>query len=86
MHNSTRRLLKRVRKVTRDLVPSLWAQFPRKCTKKHCNLCKKNGGAYTTYNTKDVVGTRKTEQKDPISTPPRKVERNLIPQSTLSCS
>jgi hypothetical protein len=25
----------------------------RVCTKKHCDLCKKHGGAYTTHNTHD---------------------------------
>jgi hypothetical protein len=30
------------------------ARVPKKaCTKKHCNLCKKNGGTHTTHNTKD---------------------------------
>ncbi len=29
-------------------------RFPKKaCTKKHCNLCKKHGGAHTTHNTRD---------------------------------
>jgi hypothetical protein len=29
-------------------------RVPKKvCTKKHCNLCKKHGGAYTTHNTRD---------------------------------
>jgi hypothetical protein len=30
------------------------ARVPKKaCTKKHCNLCKKHGGAHTTHNTRD---------------------------------
>ncbi len=30
------------------------ARVPKKaCPKKHCNLCKKHGGTYTTHNTKD---------------------------------
>ncbi len=47
-------------------------------TTKHCNLCKKHGGGYATCVKKD--GT-----ENPISAPPRKVERNPIPQSSLSC-
>ena len=30
------------------------ARAPKKvCFKKHCNLCKRHGGTYTTHNTKD---------------------------------
>jgi hypothetical protein len=30
------------------------ARVPKKvCFKKHCNLCKRHGGTYTTHNTKD---------------------------------
>ncbi len=32
------------------------ARVPKKvCFKKHCNLCKKHGGMYTTHNTKGLL-------------------------------
>ena len=36
------------------------ARVPKKaCTKKHCNLCKKHGGGYTTHITKDCCRYKK---------------------------
>ena len=39
-------------------------KIPKKaCTKKHCNLCKKYGGAYTTHNTQDCRRYKKNGNK-----------------------
>jgi hypothetical protein len=36
------------------------ARVPKKvCLEKHCNLCKKHGGAYTTHNTRDCFRFKK---------------------------
>ncbi len=43
------------------------ARVPKKArTKKHCNLCKKHGGAYTMHNTRDCRRFEKdgTEKSD----------------------
>jgi hypothetical protein len=40
------------------------ARVPKKvCFEKHCNLCKRHGGAYTTHNTKDCHRYEKGETK-----------------------
>jgi hypothetical protein len=39
------------------------------CFEKHCNLCKKHGGAYTCTTLLTVVGLRKTERRNLISVP-----------------
>ena len=63
------------------------ARVPKKaCAKKHCNLCKKHGGAYTTHNTRDCRWFEKDGTENPIFSPQRKAERNPIPQSSISCS
>jgi hypothetical protein len=46
---------------------------------KHCNLCKKHGGTHTTHNTSDCVGLRRTERRNPVSAPLRKVDIIRIP-------
>jgi hypothetical protein len=46
---------------------------------KHCNLCKKNGGAYTTHNTRDCHRFKKDRKEKSNSTPLRKVVRKQIP-------
>ncbi len=46
-------------------------RIPKKvCTEKHCNLCKKHGGAYMTHNTRDCRrfeedGTEKSDFRTP---------------------
>jgi hypothetical protein len=53
------------------------ARVPKKArTKKHCNLCKKHGGAYTTHNTGDCRRFEKEGTKNPISAPLRKAKKN----------
>jgi hypothetical protein len=47
-----RSLLIRARKGRNALVPILRPGFPGRF-EKHCNLCKKHGGAHTTHNTCD---------------------------------
>ncbi len=62
-------------------------RVPKKaCTKKHCNLCKKHGGARTTHNTRDCSKYEKDGSEKANSVPPRKEERNPILQSSLSRS
>jgi hypothetical protein len=62
-------------------------RVPKKLrTEKHCDLCKKHGGAYTMHNSGDCRCFEKTERKNPISVPLRKAERNPIPRSSLSRS
>ncbi len=39
-------------------------KIPKKaCTEKHCDLCKKHGGAYTMHNTHDYHRYQKNENK-----------------------
>jgi hypothetical protein len=44
---------------------------------KHCELCKKHGGAHTMTTHVIVVGLRRTEQKNLVSAPLRKAEKKL---------
>jgi hypothetical protein len=46
---------------------------------KHCNLCKKHGGAYTTHNTRDCCRFEKDRKEKFISAPLRKAKRKVIP-------
>jgi hypothetical protein len=40
------------------------ARVPKKvCFEKHCNLCKKHGGAHTTYNTRDCCRFEKDRKE-----------------------
>jgi hypothetical protein len=80
MHNPTRRLLTRVRRETRGLILSLRARFPRKLAPRSIATSTRSMGAHIPCTTpRIVVGTRKTEQNNPISVLPRKVERKPIP-------
>jgi hypothetical protein len=55
-------------------------RVPKKvCIEKHCNLCKKHGGMYTTHNYVSVVGLKKTERRNPIFVPLRRAVRKVIP-------
>jgi hypothetical protein len=56
------------------------ARVPKKVHfEKHCNLCKKHGGAHTTHNTVIVVGLKRMERRNPTSAPPRKADIKVIP-------
>ncbi len=62
----TRNLCAVRRRVRSDLVLRV-PESPKKVrTEKHCNLCKKHGGAYTTHNTRDCCRFEKdgTEKVD----------------------
>jgi hypothetical protein len=53
---------------------------PKKdCFEKHCNLCKKHGGAIPRTTHVSVVGLRRMEGKSLIFMLLRKAVRNLIP-------
>ena len=55
------------------------ARVPKKaCAKKHCDICKKHGGAYTMHYTRDCPRFKKDGMENLISVPPRKAERNPI--------
>jgi hypothetical protein len=46
---------------------------------KHCDLCKKHGGAYTMHNTHECHRFEKMERRNPTSAPLRRAERKVIP-------
>jgi hypothetical protein len=73
-----RKLPTRARKETTDLVLNIRPESPRKL-----DLYKKHGGVYTMHNTRDCGIIRKRCPRKPISTPPRKSERNPILHRTL---
>jgi hypothetical protein len=55
-------------------------RVPKKvCFEKHCNLCKKHGGAYTMHNTPDCCRFEKDKRRNLISALLRKVVRKVIP-------
>ncbi len=53
---------------------------------KHCNLCKKHGGAHTTHNTGECRKYEKDGLKNPVLAPLRKAEREIIPLTRTSPS
>ncbi len=56
------------------------AWVPKKVRfEKHCNLCKKHGGTHTMHNTRDCHSLKRTEKRNPVSAPPRKVDIRVIP-------
>jgi hypothetical protein len=62
-------------------------QVPKKaCTKKHCNLCKKHGGAHTMHNTRDCGKYEKdgSEKVDFCAT--KKGRKKPNPQISHLCS
>ncbi len=84
MHNPLRKLLQRTRKETRDLVQSLLTKFQRKLKARSIATSARNMGAHIPCTIhKIVVGTRRTEMRNPTSVQPRKTQENPIPQSSL---
>jgi hypothetical protein len=84
IHNPPRKLPTRARMETRDLVLSLQLKSPRKLAPRSIATSARSKGAHIPCTTgRIVVGMRKMEQKNPNSAPPRKAERNPIPQSSL---
>ncbi len=59
------------------------AKVPKKVHfKKHCNLCKKHGGAGARIPCTTlviIIGLKRTERRNPISAPLRRAERKVIP-------
>ncbi len=55
-------------------------RVPKKvCFEKHCDQCKKHGGAYTTHNTLECRRFEKDgKERRPISAPLRKAVRKVI--------
>jgi hypothetical protein len=87
MQNPPRKLPRKTRKETRDLVQSLFTKFPRKLIPRSIVICARNMGAHIPCTIhKIVVGMRRTEMRNPTSKQPRKVQENPIPQSSLSHS
>jgi hypothetical protein len=65
MHNPTRRLCTKVRRVTRDLAPILRAGFTRKLPPRSIATIARNMGAHIPHTIlRVVVGTRKMEHKN----------------------
>ena len=84
MHNPARKLPTKARKET---ILSLQSEFPKKLAPRSIATSARSMGACILCTIQEtVVSIRKTEQKNLISALPRKVERNPIPQSSLSCS
>ncbi len=55
-------------------------RVPKKvCFEKHCDLCKKRGGAHTTHNTGECHKYKKDGTANPVSALLRKAEREVIP-------
>jgi hypothetical protein len=55
-------------------------RVPKKvCFEKHCDLCKKHGGAYTTHNTRECRRFEKDGRRNLISTPLGRAVRKVIP-------
>jgi hypothetical protein len=55
-------------------------RVPKKvCFEKHCNLCKKHGGMYTTHNTRECRRFEKDGKENPISKPLGRAVRKIIP-------
>jgi hypothetical protein len=82
VHNPTRRLPTRVRNKTKGLVPSLWARLLTKLAlRKHCNLCKKHRGAYTTHNIKNCHRYKKDGMEKSNFRAAKKIKTNPIKYS-----
>jgi hypothetical protein len=59
-------------------------KIPKKAySKKHCNLCKKNGGTHTTHNTQDCCEYEKNGIEKSIFQVTKKGTKNPIPQNSL---
>ena len=81
--NQTLLATRKLRIVRRRIRSNLVLNNPRvpkkACTKKHCDLCKKHGGAYTMHNTCNCRCFEKDGTEKSDFTPLRKAERNPIP-------
>ncbi len=62
-------------------------KVPKKaCTKKHCNLCKKHGVAYTMHNTKDCCRYEKDRMEKSNFCTATKGGKKPNPTTQLLCS
>ena len=58
--SSNKKALHSKKKGTKQLGTEATAKVPKKaCAEKHCDLCKKHGGMYTTHNTRDCCQIKK---------------------------
>jgi hypothetical protein len=70
----------RARKGRNTLVPILRSGFPRKSTLRSIANYARSVGAHIPCTTLViVVGLKKTDRRNPVSTPPRKVDIRVIP-------
>ncbi len=61
-------------------VPFFWPGFPRKSTLRSVTTCVRNMGVHIPRTTLMIVGgLKRTERRNPISVPPRKVDIRVIP-------
>jgi hypothetical protein len=82
-----RKLPTRARKETNNLVLSLLPASQRKLTPRSIATSARSMGMCTLHTIQEtVVSMKKTGWRKPISTPPRKVERNPIPQGKIAHS
>ncbi len=85
-HN-LRKLPSRAIKATNNLVSNLWTESQRKLATRSIATYARGMGALTLPTIQEiVVSMTRTEQRHPVFTPPRKVERNPILQSKISRS
>jgi hypothetical protein len=74
-----RSLPMRARKGRNTLVPFFWPGFPRKSTLRSIATCVRNMGAHIPCTTLViVVGSKRTERRNPISALPRKADIKVI--------
>jgi hypothetical protein len=75
LRRNLRSLPIRVRKGRNALVPIFWPGFPRKSALRKIATCVRNMGAHMPHTTLViVVGSKRTERRNPISAPPRKAD------------
>jgi hypothetical protein len=66
----------RARKGRNALVSIFWSGFPRKSALRRFAACVRNRGAQIPRTTLVIViGLKRTERRNPLSTPPRKVDK-----------
>ena len=81
---ATRKLRTAIKRVQNNLVLTIVPESQRKLVPRNFATFARSMGAHSRRTILEIVfGLRKTERKNPISAPLRKVERNPIPQSSL---
>jgi hypothetical protein len=75
-----RSLPTKARKGRNALVPILWPGFPRKSVLRSIVTCARSMGAHIPHTILViVVGSKRTERRNPISVPLRKADERVIP-------